>query len=98
MPVDPTGRQVIIVDDGSATGATMEAALAVTRLRAPAMLVAALGAAPPDVVTRLQSLADRVVCIEVSADFFAVGQFYKAFPQVSDDEVLAMLRPPEEVQ
>ncbi len=91
--VAPRGRTVIIVDDGSATGATMEAALALTRLHHPALLVAALGAASPEAVHRLRSIADRVECVETSEDFFAVGQFYEQFPQVSDDEVLALLAP-----
>ncbi|MCC5812040.1 MAG: phosphoribosyltransferase [Ectothiorhodospiraceae bacterium] len=91
--VDPRGRSVIIVDDGSATGSTMEAALAVTRLRRPGLLVAALGVASPAVIRRLESTADRVVCVEISDDFFAVGQFFERFPQVSDEEVLALLVP-----
>lgn len=92
QPADPLGRYVIIVDDGSATGSTMEAALAVTRLREPSLLVAALGAAPPKAIGKLQSVADRVECIATRADFFAVGQFYEQFPQVSDDEVIALLK------
>ena len=92
-PADPLGRTVIIVDDGSATGSTMEAALMVTHLRQPSMLVAALGAAPPGVIEKLQSVADRVVCIEISAEFFAVSQFYEQFPQISDDEVMKLLKP-----
>lgn len=92
-PVDPLGREVIIVDDGSATGSTMEAALTVTRLRRPSLLVAALGAASSDTARKLRTIADRIVCMEVSDRFFAVGQFFKEFPQVSDDQVLALLAP-----
>lgn len=90
-PADPTGRDVVIVDDGSATGATMEAALTVTREHHPARLVAALGAAPPDTVTRLRQHADEVVCLITTANFSAVGQFFARFNQVSDEEVIALL-------
>ncbi|MFP4136727.1 MAG: phosphoribosyltransferase [Halomonas sp.] len=90
-PIDPKGRTVVVVDDGSATGATMAAALVTLRQRGPSRLVAALGGAPPDTVARLEALADAVVCGEVPEHFVAVGQFFADFDQVSDDEVVALL-------
>ncbi|WP_300273558.1 phosphoribosyltransferase [Halomonas sp.] len=90
-PVDPAGRIVVVVDDGSATGATMAAALATLRQRGPARLVAALGVAPPDTLARLETLADEVVCGEVPERFGSVGRFFADFAQVSDDEVVALL-------
>ncbi|WP_435099582.1 phosphoribosyltransferase [Arhodomonas sp. AD133] len=93
-PIDPTDRVVIVVDDGSATGATMEAALTTLRNRAPRRLIAALGVAPAGVVTRLADIADEVVCVSSPSPFFAVGQHFIDFGQVSDAEVIACLQPP----
>ncbi|MDX1466293.1 MAG: phosphoribosyltransferase family protein [Halomonas sp.] len=89
--IDPRGRIVVVVDDGSATGATMATALTALRGRDPQRLIAALGAAPPETVARLESLADEVVCLEASPHFQAVGQFFADFGQVEDEEVIALL-------
>jgi len=90
-PIDPEGRTVVVVDDGSATGATMSAALATLKSRGPSMLIAAMGAAPPDTVARLERLADEVICLESPRDFRAVGQFFADFEQVEDEEVIKLL-------
>jgi putative phosphoribosyl transferase len=89
-PIPAEERVVVVVDDGSATGATMEAALKTLRGR-PARLIAALGVGSPDAVARLEVHADDVVCLEVPAGFMAVGQFFRVFDQVEDDEVMALL-------
>lgn len=86
-PFDAAGRVVIVVDDGSATGHTMAAALQAVRPRQPRRLIAALGVAPPAVVPKLRQCADEVVCLETPSHFFAVGQFFANFDQVTDDEV-----------
>ena len=96
-PVDPAGRVVIVVDDGLATGATMIAALHAIRARGPKVLVCAVPVASPDAAARVRAWCDEVVCPYVAPDFYAVGQFYMHFPQVSDDEVIALLRAPREV-
>jgi predicted phosphoribosyltransferase len=91
-PISAAGRVVIVVDDGLATGATMIAALHALRAQHPAHLVCAVPVASPDAVHRVAAGADEVVCPHVAADFYAVGQFYRDFPQVSDAEVVELLR------
>ncbi|WNK21172.1 phosphoribosyltransferase family protein [Halomonas piscis] len=91
-PLDPRGREVVVVDDGSATGATMAAALTLLGTRGPQRLTAALGAASPDALARLEPLADEVVCLTSPSDFRGVGQFYADFAQVEDEEVIALLK------
>jgi putative phosphoribosyl transferase len=90
-PIEVAGRTVIIVDDGLATGATMVAALHDTRERQPARLICAVPVASRNAYARVSAYADQVVCLIAPADFFAVGQFYREFPQVSDDEVIELL-------
>ncbi|MGQ4879445.1 phosphoribosyltransferase [Billgrantia sp. LNSP4103-1] len=89
-PIPPEGRVVVIVDDGSATGATMEAALKTLKGRAE-RLVAALGVASPSAVSRLEAVADEVICLDAPQRFMAVGQFYADFSQVEEEEVMELL-------
>ncbi|MGZ4619771.1 MAG: phosphoribosyltransferase, partial [Frankiaceae bacterium] len=86
------GRTVVIVDDGIATGATARVACQVARTHGAARVVLAVPVGPPDVEVRLRSDADAVVCLHTPPEFFAVGQFYRDFPQLSDDAVVALLR------
>src|SRR5690606_22770771 len=90
-PVDAHGRTVIIVDDGLATGATMIAALHAVRAQAPAKLICAVPVAAPDSLKKVEALADEVVCLHAPWNFRAVGQFYREFGQVEDEEVVACL-------
>jgi putative phosphoribosyl transferase len=89
---DTTDRVVIVVDDGLATGATMVAALHAVRQRRPARLVCAAPVGSQESVRLLQEHADEVVCLQIPRHFGAVSQFYDAFPQLEDDEVVALLQ------
>lgn len=86
------GCTAIVVDDGIATGATMEAALHATRRARPKSLVLAVPVAPPDTLGRLAREADHTVCLEQPSGFMAVGAFYEDFTQVEDETVIELLR------
>jgi predicted phosphoribosyltransferase len=86
-----TGRDVVLVDDGLATGATMHAALVAARRQAPRRLVVAVPVASPRACAVLAPDADELVCLWAPESFRAVGQGYVHFGQTSDDEVRAAL-------
>jgi predicted phosphoribosyltransferase len=86
------GRTAIVVDDGIATGATRRAALRATRMRNPKTLVLAVPVAPSDTVAALRADADEIVCLEEHTFFGAIGYYYRDFRQVSDQEVIDILK------
>jgi putative phosphoribosyl transferase len=85
------GRTAIVVDDGIATGATMEAALDAVRRAKPKRLVLAVPVAPPDTIERLRPHADDVVCLATPRLFGAIGAFYADFRQLDDQQVIDLL-------
>ncbi|MCX8049399.1 MAG: phosphoribosyltransferase [Methylohalobius sp.] len=85
------GRTVILVDDGLATGATMRAAVAALRQLEPSAIVVAVPVAPPDTAARLRAEVDDLVCLATPEAFYAVGQWYVDFSQLSDEDVRDLL-------
>jgi erythromycin esterase-like protein/predicted phosphoribosyltransferase len=90
-PPEVTGRTVILVDDGLATGSTMWAAVRAVRQEGAARVVVAVPVADPDVCNALRSEADEVVCLMTPQPLLGVGAWYEDFSQVTDDEVRALL-------
>jgi predicted phosphoribosyltransferase len=86
------GRTVIVTDDGIATGSTMIAALRTVRAAGPAELLVAVPVAARERLAAIRGLCDRVICLHEPEVFWAVGQFYRNFNQVSDERVVELLR------
>jgi predicted phosphoribosyltransferase len=92
--VDPAGRTVVIVDDGVATGSSILAAIRSVRARQPKKLIVAIGVAPPETLARIQAEADEVICLAAPEAFYAVGQFFEDFSEVTDANVVTALTRP----
>lgn len=90
-PLDLSGRTVIVVDDGVATGATLRAALHAVREASPERIIVAVPVGPSDTIELLRQEADDVICLRTPEPFFAVGAWYRDFRQVSDEEVQQLL-------
>lgn len=86
------GKTVILVDDGIATGATVAVAIKYLKTKSPKKVVVAIPVAAEESVEKIQNLADEVVVLETPEFFKAVGQFYRYFPQVTDNEVVQLLK------
>lgn len=91
-PGDLAGKTVILVDDGIATGFTIQAALRSLRRHQPARLLLAVPVGPREVAALLQPEVDEMICINTPEPFYAVGQFYQEFGQTTDEEVVEILR------
>jgi predicted phosphoribosyltransferase len=89
---DIAAHTAIVIDDGIATGATMRAALRATRMRNPRKLVLAVPVAPTESLAAMREEADEVVCLEDHELFGAIGFYYSDFRQISDKEVVELLK------
>ena len=92
LPHDPSGKTVVLVDDGLATGATMTAAVGWARAAGAVKVIVAVPVGAADTVARLEHQADTVVCLEQPASFIALSLWYEDFGQVSDERVRALLQ------
>ena len=90
---DVSGKTVVLVDDGLATGSTMRAAVATLRAMAAGRVVAAVPVAPPETCEALGEVVDEMVCLLTPDPFLAVGAWYEDFSETSDETVRALLRP-----
>jgi len=91
IPFPIAGRKVILVDDGIATGSTMRAGVAALRRLQPARIVIAVPVAPRATCAMLRKVADEVVCPIEAEDFFAIGEWYEDFSQLTDEDVQNLL-------
>lgn len=89
-----SGKTVIMVDDGLATGATMRAAVAAVRAMGAARVIAAVPVGSWEACEALSPLVDELVCLSTPEPFVAIGIYYEEFPQLSDDDVRHLLNPP----
>ena len=90
-PAVPHGGDVVLVDDGAATGYTAEVAVQAMRRHGARRVALALPVAPADTASRLRAQVDAWICLEMPEPFYAVGNFFGAWPQVTDDQVRALL-------
>ena len=95
LPPRVTGQTVILIDDGLATGASMEAAILALRNQEAARIVVAVPVGARETCARLSRVADEVVSVEMPEPFYAVGAWYDDFSQMTDDEVATHLAAPQ---
>ncbi len=93
LPIlDLKGKDVIVVDDGIATGSTVKAALLSVKNKGATTITVAIPVGPPSTIKELEKRANKVVCLYMPEYFQAIGQFYDDFSQTTDDEVIGLLR------
>ena len=91
-PIDLSGKTVILVDDGLATGSSMRVAAFALKQKQPGQSIVAVPVAARDSCVELESVADKVVCALTPEPFWGVGQWYEDFSQTSDEEVRDLLK------
>jgi putative phosphoribosyl transferase len=91
-PLPVEGKTIVLVDDGIATGASIRVAIAALRQMRPAEIVVAAPVVPLSTYERLRREADDVICVHTPKSFYAIGEFYDDFSQVTDEEVIELLR------
>lgn len=92
LPLNLTGKKVILVDDGIATGATMRAAIASVRSRNAKKIIVAAPIVPIDLLSRLRKEADEVVTILTPENFWGLSAFYGHFAQTTDETVINLMK------
>jgi len=98
-PLPPlSGRTVIVIDDGLATGATMQAAVMALRADAPARVVVAVPVAAEEACNELGEMVDEIICAEMPEPFYAVGIWYEDFAQTTDEDVHELLNAARNVE
>lgn len=85
------GKNIILVDDGIATGATLHAAIMALRKLSPKKLIVAIPVAPREALSQFASLVDELICLHPATTFYGVGAFYDDFSQTTDEEVIRLL-------
>jgi len=91
-PLSIKNKIVILVDDGIATGRTMLATIDLIKHHAPKKIIVAIPVGSLDGVAMLKKAVDEVVCLSTPLEFFAIGQFYENFDQVSDEQAIKLLK------
>lgn len=86
------GRTVVVVDDGIATGLTAKATVRAIKKMKPKKIILAAAVCAHDSYLKLKEEVDEVVCVEIPADFYAVGMWYEDFSQTTDEEVIAAIK------
>jgi putative phosphoribosyl transferase len=91
-PVDLKNKIVIVVDDGIATGRTMIASIKMLRRKHPKKIVIAVPVSPVESAEKIKKLVDELICLHTPEEFYGVGMFYEDFSEVTDEEVISILK------
>lgn len=90
-PLSLANKIVILTDDGVATGHTLLAAISLIQQERPQKIIVALPGGAPEIIKKIKTQVDDVICLEIPDFFYAVGQLYMNFPQLDDEQAIALL-------